>query len=297
MPHCPCGNYFLEGEDAYCVKCGFETRASASATAEKDFVPVSEEALRSPGEHMALAFGLGLLGFSWLLFDALTDVVPLLVASVGLVVYALIRQAGAKGAGIMVNPRSFPDVDQLARKAADRLGMKKPELFIRHSPELNAYAVGFPSAPCVVLHSATVHLLRNSPRELQFVVGHEFTHVRRSHLVWQTIAAGNPILGRIPVLNLLMPLFFSWWSRRAEYTADRGGLIACGDLAASQRALARLAIGPELFDRLNMDELMKQAEGDLTTRAGELLSSHPLLAKRLVAMADFARGPLGEALK
>jgi len=97
------------------------------------------------------------------------------------------------------------------------------------------------------------------------------------------------ILGRIPVLNYVLPLFFSWWSRQAEYTADRGGLVACKDLAASQRALARLLIGPDLFDRLNMEELIKQAHtGDISTKASELFSSHPLLAKRLVALAEFA---------
>ena len=103
----------------------------------------------------------------------------------------------------------------------------------------------------------------------------------------------NPILGRIPILNYVLPLFFSWWSRQAEYTADRGGLIACKDLAASQRALARLVIGPELFDRLNVEEFIKQSHnGDLSTRASELFSSHPLLAKRLLALTEFAQSPL-----
>ncbi len=126
-------------------------------------------------------------------------------------------------------------VDVLAQNAALRLGIGKPDLFIRHSHELNAYAMGLLGPSCVVLHSAIVNALTNAPKELQFVIGHEFTHIRCSHVVWQTVAAKNPILGRIPVLNFVLPLFFSWWSRQAEYTADRGGLIACGDLGASQR--------------------------------------------------------------
>ncbi len=101
------------------------------------------------------------------------------------------------------------------------------------------------------------------------------------------------ILGRIPILNYVLPLFFSWWSRQAEYTADRGGLIACKDLAASQRALARLVIGPELFDRVNIEEFVQQARrGDVSTLASELFSSHPLLAKRLLALEEFAQSPL-----
>jgi Zn-dependent protease with chaperone function len=139
-----------------------------------------------------------------------------------------------------------------------------------------------------------VQALTHVPKELQFIIGHEFTHVKCSHVLWQTVAATNPVLGRIPVLNYLLPLFFSWWSRQAEYTADRGGLIACKDLAASQKALARLVVGPELFDRLNMEEFINQASnGDISTIASELLSSHPLLAKRLLALAKFAQSPLG----
>ena len=43
-------------------------------------------------------------------------------------------------------------------------------------------------------------------------------------------------------------------------------------------------IGPELFDRLNLEELIRQAyDGDLATKASEVLSSHPLLAKRMLA--------------
>lgn len=83
-------------------------------------------------------------------------------------------------------------------------------------------------------------------------------------------------------------------TRQAEYTADRGGFVACGDLAASQRSLARLAIGPELFDRLNIEEFVKQARsGGVSTIASEIFSSHPLLAKRLLALEEFAQSPLG----
>jgi Zn-dependent protease with chaperone function len=240
-----------------------------------------------------LLVALGLFGASWLVFDVVTDAVPLLVLSLGLIVYVLYQQGAVKGSAVAVSPRNFPEVDALAQTAAVRLGIGKPDLFIKHSRELNAYAMGFLGSSFVVLHSETVHALTNTPQELQFIIGHEFTHIKCSHVFWRTISAGNPILGRIPILNYVMPLFFSWWSRQAEYTADRGGLIACNDLDASQRVLARLVIGPDLFDRLNIEEFVKQARGGgVSTIAGELLSSHPLLAKRLLALAEFAQSPL-----
>lgn len=59
------------------------------------------------------------------------------------------------------------------------------------------------------------------------------------------------------------------------------------------RRLARLVIGAELFDRMNVEEFIKQSyDGDLATKTSELVSSHPLLAKRILALAEFSRTPL-----
>ncbi len=154
------------------------------------------EALRSPGESLALLVGLGAFAVSWLAFDIVTDAIPLAVVSLVLVAYVLYLQGSVKGSSIAVSPGSFPDVDGLAHSAASRLGMKKPDLFIKNSNELNAYALGVPGSSCVVLHSSTVHVLANAPKELQFIIGHEFTHIKCSHVLWQTIAARNPILPR-----------------------------------------------------------------------------------------------------
>lgn len=253
---------------------------------------ISAESLRCPGERRALWVGLGSLALTSLLLDFSTWGIALL-ATGALVIYVLFQQGALKGGGVAVTPHNFQDVNALAEEAATRLNITKPNLFIQQSEELNAYALGFVGASCVVVHSAIVYASEKSPKELQFIIGHEFTHVKCSHVLWQTIAAKNPVLGRIPVLNFVLPFFFSWWSRQAEFTADRGGLIACRDLEASQKALARLAIGRELFDRLNVEEFIKQAQdGDVTTSANELFSSHPLLAKRILALADFSQSPL-----
>ncbi|MBZ5723617.1 MAG: M48 family metallopeptidase [Acidobacteriia bacterium] len=240
-----------------------------------------------------MLFGFGLFALSWVVLDVTTAFVPVLLGTVGLIVYVLYQQGALKGSSVAVSPRNFPDIESLAQEAASRLGIGKPNLFIKQSRELNAYAMGFVGSACVVVHSEIVSATEHAPRELQFIIGHEFTHIKCSHVLWQTIAAKNPLLGSVPILNFVLPLFFSWWSRQAELTADRGGLIACGDLAASQKALARLVIGAELFDRLNVEEFVKQAyDGDVATKANELFSSHPLLAKRIVALAEFSRSPL-----
>jgi Zn-dependent protease with chaperone function len=299
MPYCTkCGNQLNGQQDVFCSRCGAPANTAARPAESRPLGVafnqpiVTVESLRSRGEGIALLIGLGLFGVTLLLVDSLSLGVGI-VATLGVLVYALYAQGSLKGSSVAVSTQNFPEVNSLAEEAARRLGIPKPNLFIQHSREINAYALGFVGSSCVVLHSETVHAMQHAPKELQFIIGHEFTHIKCSHILWQTIAAKNPLLGRIPVLNEVMPLFFSWWSRQAEFTADRGGLIACRDLEAAQKALARLVIGAELFDHLNMEEFIKQSyDGDVATKTSEMMSSHPLLAKRIVALADFSRSPL-----
>jgi Zn-dependent protease with chaperone function len=294
MRYCAkCGKAVADDSAAYCSACGAPLGPAAGPPKTQSLPHIiTVESLRSRGESVALVAGFSLLALSWLVLDVSTEFLPGLLATGGLILYVFYQQGALKGSSVAVCPQNFPDVETLANEAALRLGIGQPPLFIKHSREINAYAIGFVGASCVVLHSETVQATQNAPRELQFIIGHEFTHIKCSHVLWQTIAGKNPIFGRVPVLNLALPFFFSWWSRQAEFTADRGGLIACGDLMASQKALARLVIGAELFDRLNVEEFIKQADGDVATKASELLSSHPLLAKRMKALAEFSQSPL-----
>ena len=254
--------------------------------------PVNPEALRSPGERLALVVGLGSLILVSILLDISTVGIALIM-TVFLIFYIIYKQGGMKGGGVAITPRNFPEIDALAQEAATNLGIAKPHVYILQAVDLNAYALGFTGNSFVVVHSALVSATQKEPRELQFVIGHEFTHVKCAHTIWQTLAAQNPIIGKIPVLNWVMGFFFGWWSRQAELTADRGGLIACRDLGAAQRALAKLAIGADLFERMNIEEFIQQIKGkDITVSANELFLDHPLLGKRMLALEKFAQGPL-----
>ena len=75
-----------------------------------------------------------------------------------------------------------------------------------------------------------------------------------------------------------MSLIFLLWSIKAEYTCDRGGLIACGTLKASVAGLAKVAVGNNLYKKLNTEKLLdqiKDIEQDRIYSLSELLSTHP----------------------
>ena len=217
---------------------------------------------------------------------------------------------------VAVNPRQFAEIYTLGEACARRLGIGIPQIFIMPSPTLAAYTFATDDiAPMLVLSSGLVDALE--PRELMFVIGHECGHIHNPHgaynmavqnltnplakLMFQQVAGLGVALDLIKTLNHLqllagviaggLKLFFLNWSRAAEVTCDRAGLICCGDLETAQMALARIATGGAASLRgINIQEFVRQLDVTRTspTRIVEFFASHPLIPKRLEALRLFA---------
>jgi Zn-dependent protease with chaperone function len=86
------------------------------------------------------------------------------------------------------------------------------------------------------------------------------------------------------------------WSRRSEVTADRAGLLCCGDIAVAERALLRLLTGLADVDRVDMEDYLRRYK-DIEDFHGsakfqELFSTHPMLPKRILALRLFANSEI-----
>ena len=163
--------------------------------------------------------------------------------------------------------------------------MYQPEIFIKQDPTLNAFATGFLGRKSVVLHSATVEGMDRE--ELGFVIAHEFSHIKCNHtdLLLLTIPEFSPWW-----IQFVASLFFGVWNRKAEYTADRGGLLQTRDPKPAIGGLAKLAIGPSLFKDMDIDNFLSQKmaldQNDFTKLA-ESFSGHPYLVKRIHAIQEY----------
>src|SRR5262245_37169237 len=90
-------------------------------------------------------------------------------------------------------------------------------------------------------------------------------------------------------------LALSGWSRRAEITCDRAGMLCSRSLDVSSRALAKLALGStKLYDELNMEAFLEQYEEgkDGIGKFAEITASHPWLPKRVMALRTFAESAI-----
>ncbi|TXT33656.1 MAG: Zn-dependent protease with chaperone function [Planctomycetota bacterium] len=144
------------------------------------------------------------------------------------------------------------EIEDLVADCARILNIPKPAVYLRDDPHANAYSTGFESPYVIVITSGLLKVYADTHEELRFVVGHELGHIKCRHMKLQ--AAGNAaLLGLAAVddkvfskLNILPPLGLGYllsWSRQAELTADRAGLLCCQDFKIAAQALARLKHG------------------------------------------------------
>jgi len=198
-----------------------------------------------------------------------------------------IRQGQLLGQTVKVSKNQFPKIYEAAKTAATRLSMNIPDVFIKYDPVINAFALGFLGKKSVILHSKTVESMEDD--ELISILGHELTHIRCNHTSWIIVTNSSEGM-RIPILSDIMGWFFRAWSRKAEFTADRGGLLASRNVKASISALCKIAVGENLYNKLNLDMFIGQ-EGEVNTdkisKISEKLSTHPYTVKRIIAIQKY----------
>ena len=198
-----------------------------------------------------------------------------------------ITQGQLLGGAIKVSQTQFPEIQAMAEQAAARLGMRQPDIFLKFSPEINACAMGFLGRKNLLLNSALVEAMDHD--ELLQVVGHELSHIKCGHTALEVVL-GSHSQATIPVIPYVLSFVFLWWSRKAEYTCDRGGLIACRNPRSAILSMCKLAVGPRLFEKMNVADFLKQQQDldqNQVARLSETLIDHPYIVKRIHAIQAF----------
>ena len=107
-------------------------------------------------------------------------------------------------------------------------------------------------------------------KELSFVIAHELGHVKASHNIILTFI--NPLGTGIPGSSII----FSFWQRKAEYSADRCSLILTKSVESAITCLLRITIGLELGKKVNLEVYREQLanSGSNMVRVSEAMSDH-----------------------
>jgi heat shock protein HtpX len=220
------------------------------------------------------------------------------------------------GVRVIAAPQSEVERWLLATVArlTERVHVGMPEVGIFEAEEMNAFATGARRNAALVAVSSG--LLRNMSREqIEAVLGHEVSHVANGDMVTLALLQGvlntfviflARIIGSFVdralfkneredsgigfflttmvaqiVLGIFASMIVSWYSRRREFRADRGGadLAGTGSMVGALQALKRSQGEP-------MPQQM-QAFGINTGSANgfmRLFMSHPPLDERIAAL-------------
>lgn len=203
---------------------------------------------------------------------------------------------------LAVGPNQFPEIYAIAKDCARILGIAIPNIFIDSSNDNNAYTIASDDVePIVVIYNG----LRNhmTLNELKFIIGHECGHIQNFHTAYEYVSqlvlnVGTVMTSTVNVLlaNLLSigsSVALSTWSRAAEVTADRAGMLCADSLEDCYSAIAKLMYGGTIGQQDSIDYTAILGQLDETmgniAKYDEILSSHPATSRRLKALQEFSQ--------
>ena len=203
-----------------------------------------------------------------------------------------------KANAVRVSERQYPWVHERLLRVCDTFDIDEPpELYISQTPLVNAGAVGL-DKPFIVLNSSTIEILDRD--QVEALIAHEVGHIMSGHAVYRTMLfiLLRFALTRYPLAGVAArPILYALleWSRKAELSCDRAGLLATQDPSIMMGALMRIAGGSRGED-LDLDEFIAQSDeyrGDDDTIAGiykvlaALGATHPFAVVRVAELREW----------
>ncbi len=190
---------------------------------------------------------------------------------------------------IPIDVLETPELVPVMVECSQKLQPGAVDAFLVKKNQMNAYTFGIGNPKVLVLYTPLLKVM--TPGELKFIIGHEMGHVTLGHTWLNTIVGG---MAGIPAPFGAAVLFyaaFKWWNRMCEFSADRAGLLACGDLNLAVSALVKL-VAPEVKSQAEFDRALSviDAEDDAASNwLVEAFQSHPIIIRRINQLQDYAR--------
>lgn len=210
---------------------------------------------------------------------------------------------------VQATEKQYARVFELAMIAAQIIGFDRaPAVYIEADRGYQSNTYGSEKDAFVNIGTFLPKLLTD--RELLFILGHEFGHLRCHHALWTTVsmflvgqARGNLmsegilsyVSNPLKIIESGVESVISNWMRVADLTADRAALLVTGDIALARRTLFLLYFrSRKELDEVDVDEWTKQQEAQASTmtKVSQLMtSSTPYLGLRLRALEEFYATP------
>jgi len=186
------------------------------------------------------------------------------------------------------NIQEIPSLAPLAASCKKGLRAGRTDIVIVRNEAVNAYTFGLSNPKMIVLNSALVEIMDEGG--LRFVIGHEMGHIVLGHTWFLTLLNSLSVLPTSLGVYTLTRLAFLLWGRMSEYSADRAGLLACGNLNKAVSTLIKITASdvhtPGQLQRAL--QIIEKEDDSILNLLGETLSMHPLTINRIEQLEEYA---------
>jgi Zn-dependent protease with chaperone function len=253
------------------------------------------------------------------------------------------REGASPLESFKISEDQLPQLWNLYQNACKKIGVKPFELYLVNDDSVNAMAYGV-TEPIIVINSGLYKIFSNpdgslKEKEMLFVLGHEIGHQILKHSLMNIVASkiserlqqsaaalhsiGNDLIETKGFLRSILGGAAQIWAaseqnkakrvfdainevaQYKEFSADRFGVIACGDIDSAIQALCQIeGIGTNNspFERMgiktefNLNAYLRQYDEAWRTvhlaSADELNSQHPYTPIRIRALQAWKLGSI-----
>ncbi|MDX1689417.1 MAG: M48 family metallopeptidase [Acidimicrobiia bacterium] len=210
-------------------------------------------------------------------------------AIVGLYVARGMLNASERANSVLITRDQFPEIHGRIVAMSEAFGLRRPPdaYVVQAGGVLNAFASRHHRTDFIRINADVLEVgsfgLGPRPRDpdaLDFIIAHEIGHVAAGHVgFWYTVASN--LVSLVPILGHSL-------SRAKEYTADNYGHAAVPD---NLTGMVLLSGGKYLYPEIDPGQFVERARTDrgVFLWLTNALSSHPVMTKRIAALADRSR--------
>ncbi|MBN1955303.1 MAG: M48 family metallopeptidase [Anaerolineae bacterium] len=190
-----------------------------------------------------------------------------------------------------VTPQNNSALAALVQESVDRLQPGPVQVFVAASREMNAYTFGLSSPKVVVLQFPILEAM--DADEIRFILGHELGHVSLGHTWLNSLVGGMAGIPSPFAASIVLNIAFLWWNRACEFSADRAGMLACGNPRKAISALVKLeaGAGAEVMSKKKLEQVVARIEAEddhFLSGLGEVLGTHPMTVRRIEELRRYA---------
>lgn len=219
-------------------------------------------AYRHPAERRMLLIALAtitLLLIVGILFrerDALLAVAAIYLSMLGT---ALQAKTYYRLQGAEVTATQFSEIYRIVEELRIRFRAPATRVFVLRKQSFRAEAIGLTAPFVIILPSVLIDAVELD--ELRYPLGQAFGSICFGHTRVAVLMGGeeSALPAVLSWVAWIRDLIFSGYWRAAVTSADRAGVLACGDAGKAIRTQVKLSVGTRQLDHVTAEDLVEQA--------------------------------------